>query len=152
MAVTHETGVGNPPAAEPATDGIGSRHRAQPTIGQLLSGMALDTRNLVTSELTLAKLEVTGAIDGIKAGAVSLAGGAAVLVAGLGALVAAAILGLATVLAPWLAALIVGVILAVIGAVMLSAGKSRMSASSFTPDRALRAVRRDAETVKRNVR
>ena len=73
------------------------------------------------------------------------------LVAGLGALVAAAILALAMVVEPWLAALIVGVVLAIIGAVMVSAGKSKMSASSFTPDRALRAVRRDAETVQRNV-
>ena len=111
MAMTNETGFSNPAAASHEPDSAASRPRAQASIGQLISGMALDTRNLVTSELALAKMVVE----------------------------------------PWLAALIVGVVLAIIGAVMVSAGKSKMSASSFTPDRALRAVRRDAETVQRNV-
>ena len=151
MAITHEAGFSNPAATSHEPDSAASRHRAQPSIGQLISGVALDTRNLVTSELALAKMEITDAINEVKSGAVSLVGGVVVLVAGLGALVAAAILALAMVVTPWLAALIIGVILAIFGAVMVSAGKSKMNVSSLTPDRALRAVRRDAETVQRNV-
>ena len=80
---------------------------------------------LFRKEVALAKAEAVESFSHLKAAAISMASGGAVLFAGLLVLLAAAVLGLSHVVADWLAALIVGGIVSVVGFVMINSGKNK---------------------------
>jgi VIT1/CCC1 family predicted Fe2+/Mn2+ transporter len=121
----------------------------QESASGLLSRLVNDATALVRNEVALAKSEFRETINTIKIAVGSMATGAAVLIVGLLSLTAAAVLALALVIAPWAAALIVGVVLAVVGLVLLQAGKKKLEPSALSMDRTQDSLRRDAEVIAR---
>lgn len=118
------------------------------SIPQLMSDVATETRDLVRTEVRLARAELSQKVAQIESGVVFLAGGGLVAFAGFLVLLFAAVFGLANWIDPWLSALIIGAIIVVVGVVMLMKGRNNLKASSLTPDRTLDSVRRDAELAK----
>ena len=115
----------------------------------LLGRLMGEVSTLFRKEIALAKAEVSEAASEAKAGAISVAAGGAILFAGVLVLLAAIVLLLAQVMETWLAALIVGAVVAVIGFVLMQSGKKKLEPSSFKPERAQEALRKDKEMVQR---
>jgi xanthine/uracil permease len=126
-----------------------SAHRAadRPLTG-LLSELAQETTTLVRKEVELAKAEMSEKVNQATTGAVSLAAGGMVAFAGVIFLLLAATFGLATIMEPWLAALIVGGVVTVIGIVLVSMGKSRLSARNLQPNRTISTLQDDKRWAK----
>lgn len=102
---------------------------------------------LFRKEIALAKAEVTQGFSQVKAGAISMASGGAVLFAGFLVLLAAAVFGLSNVMPDWLAALIVGAVVISIGFVMIYSGKNKMDPSVLKPEKTQHALQKDKEMV-----
>jgi len=113
----------------------------------LLGRLFDDATALLRNEVQLAKAEFLNAANEVKTRAVSMAAGGALLAVAALVFVTAAILALAEVVAPWLAALIVGVVLAIIGAILLSAARKRLSSGNL--ERTKASLERDANVVAR---
>jgi len=132
-----------------------SQHEAQvrertSAIG-LLRRLVDEFSVLFRKEIALAKAEAVQSFSHLKAAAISMASGGAVLFAGLLVLLAAAVLGLSHVVADWLAALIVGGIVSIVGFVMINSGKNKFDPSSLKPERTQRALQQDKEMVERRM-
>ena len=137
----------NNPSGNPAASSHAARE-SDSTAG-LLSRLVGEVSTLVRKEIALAKAEVSEAISDAKAGAISIAAGGALLFAAGLILFAAIILLLAEVMEPWLAAFIVCAVVGIIGFILIQSGKKKLSASSFTPERAQESLRKDKEMVQR---
>lgn len=133
-------------AADARTDGRGDR-----SAGALLRQLANDVAVLFRKELALAASEVGESVGEAKKGVASLVTGGAVLYAGFLFLLGAAAIYLATLMPAWAAALIVGAVTAIVGAIMVSAGKSKVHATSFAPSRTVDSMRKDAQTIRRQM-
>jgi uncharacterized membrane protein YqjE len=134
----------------------GRESRMQPdersrSAADLLRQLLADVTVLLRKELALAGAEISHSVDTAKQGAVSMATGGAVLYAGALFLLGAVTLWLATKMPAWTAALIVGAIVTIIGLIMLTAGKKRISASSFTPERTVDSLRKDKDALRRQM-
>jgi putative superfamily III holin-X len=132
-----------------------SQHEAQvreraSAIG-LLRRLVDEFSVLFRKEIALAKAEAVQSFSHLKAAAISMASGGAVLFAGLLVLLAAAVLGLSHVVADWLAALIVGGLVSIVGFVMINSGKNKFDSSSLKPERTQRALQQDKEMVERRM-
>ena len=112
--------------------------------GDLLRQLVADVSTLFRKELALVASEVGQSVDEAKHGVQSMITGGAVLYAGVLFLLAAITLFIANFLAVWLSALIVG-------AIMVSAGKKRMSTHTLTPERTIASLRKDVDAVGRQV-
>jgi hypothetical protein len=137
----------NNPAGNPGATAYTARD-SESTAG-LLSRLVGEVSTLVRKEIALAKAEISEAVSDAKAGAVSIAAGGALLFAAALILFAAIILLLSEVMEPWLAAFIVCAVVGIIGFVLMQSGKKKLSASSFTPERAQESLRKDKEMVQR---
>lgn len=124
------------------------QHRERESIPHLLRQLSDQITHLFTKEMALARSEVRQAVGRTKIGIGSVATGGAVLFGGFLVLLAAAVAGLTLVLSLWLAALIVGGVTAIVGAVMLGAGKKKLDASALKPDRTTESLHRDSDLVK----
>ena len=123
------------------------------SVSDLVKQLSEQTATLVRQEMKLAQTELQE--KGKKAGIGAGLFGAGGLVAFFGAatLIAAAVLGLATAVEPWLAAVIVGVVLLAAAGVAALLGKKQIDeATPPAPERAMRSVKRDVDTVKRRAR
>jgi Putative Actinobacterial Holin-X, holin superfamily III len=132
-----------------------SQHEAQvrereSAIG-LLRRLVDEFSLLFRKEIALAKAEAVQSFSHLKAAAISMASGGAVLFAGLLVLLAAAVLGLSHVVADWLAALIVGGLVSIVGFVMINAGKNKFDSSALKPERTQRALQRDKDLLARRM-
>jgi hypothetical protein len=132
-----------------------SQHEAQvrereSAIG-LLRRLVDEFSVLFRKEIALAKAEAVESFSHLKAAAISMASGGAVLFAGLLVLLAAAVLGLSHVVADWLAALIVGGIVSIVGFVMINSGKNKFDSSSLKPEKTQRALQQDKEMLERRM-
>jgi len=119
------------------------------SMAALLRRLMNELSTLFRQELQLAGVEFTDALKKFVAGLASVAAGAAVLYAGLLVLLASAVLALAQVVDPWLAALIVGVVPVAIGLIMVFAGMKRMDPSAVKPERTIRSLHQDKDTLTR---
>lgn len=124
-----------------------SEHSPAALLRQLVNEAAL----LFRKEIALAASEVSQSIDRAKTGAISMVSGGAVLYAGLLFLLGAAALALAMVVPAWAAWLIVGAATTVVGMILVTTGKNRVSANSFTPDRTVDALRKDSVAIRRQM-
>ena len=113
--------------------------------------MVEESSSLVRKEIALAKAEAVQSFSHLKAAAISMASGGAVLFAGLLVLLAAAVLALSHVVADWLAALIVGGLVSIVGFVMINSGKNTFDSSALKPERTQRALQQDKEMVERRM-
>ena len=132
-----------------------SQHEAQvrereSAIG-LLRRLVDEFSLLFRKEIALAKAEAVQSFSHLKAAAISMASGGAVLFAGLLVLLAAAVLGLSHVVADWLAALIVGGLVSIVGFVMINSGKNKFDSSALKPERTQRALQRDKDLLARRI-
>lgn len=147
---TYSSGSGPGSGPTVAESAAGTRTGdADTTTTGLLRRLVDDLQTLVRKELALARSEITQSVNDAKQGMASLATGALVLYAGVLTLLASAVLGLSKVVQPWLAALIVGGIVAIVGFVMLQAGRKKLEPSALYPDRTAEALRRDKDMVQR---
>lgn len=125
--------------ARPAAGGT------EPSLGELFKQLAQDSSTLVRQEMALAKAEMRENLAGMVKGVALLAvGGVALLMAGL-ALLLFLIYLLGDLLGDeyWLGALIVGVLFAILGAVLLATGRSKMKEADLKPDQTLATLRED---------
>lgn len=126
----------------------------------LLRDLRDESISLIQEEVSLARTEIQEKISEARAGAVSMATGAAVLAAGLLMLLFAAAAGLyaamlvmevSPMIAGWLAPLIVGAIVAIIGGALLAAGKRKVEPSNLRPERTERSLRETGAWAERKV-
>lgn len=125
---------------------------AEKSVTGLIRDLAHDATELFTKEVALAKSEITHSLQEAKTGAVSVISGGSVLFAGFLFLLGAATLGLAQVMQLWLAALIVGGVVALIGFIMVQAGKKKLETSAFTPEHTLNSLRKDRDAARGVIR
>jgi len=104
------------------------------TVGELLGKVTTDLSTLMRQEVELAKVEIKEeATETAKAGAMLGAGGLVGYLALLILLLAAA-WALAEALPLWASLLIVGVLTAIVAAVLISVGRSKLSAIPAAPN------------------
>jgi hypothetical protein len=144
---------------EPNDQGIGDNERqtfssrassgrsAKDLLRQLVSDVAM----LFRKELALAAAEVGQSVDEAKKGATSMITGGAVLYAGILFLLAAVAVWIATMLPAWAGPLIVGAATTIVGLIMVLTGKRKVSARSFTPNRAVDSLRKDTNAIRRQM-
>ena len=126
-------------------DPVDARERG---FGELVKDLASQTSTLVRKEIQLAQAEVTekGKVAGKGAG--MLAGAAVAALLGLGALTTVLIVALDGALPLWLAALILTVVWLVIAAVLASAGKNALKASTPPAPQTVETVKEDIQWAK----
>ena len=119
----------------------------------LLSQLIEDVSGLIHSEMSLAKAEVNQSVSDAKTGLSSMAMGLAVLIPGVALLVVALVLIIEafTGLQAWSSTLLVGLVVTVIGAVLLSTAKSKLSAQNMLPTRTQASIQKDANLVERKL-
>lgn len=126
------------------------------TLFGLITDLWRETSTLLREEVELAKAELSEKASHAGSGIASIATGGAVLFAGFLMLLFAASAGLARALPPehaaWLAPLIVGAVVALIGYIMLAAGRRRLRAGELKPTHTLTSLRRDGRLVKEHIR
>ena len=119
----------------------------------LLSQLVEDVSGLVRTEMSLAKAEVNQSVTDVKTGLSSMAMGLAVLIPGVCLLVVALVLIIEafTGLEAWSATLLVGVVVTVIGAILLSTAKAKLSAENMMPTRTQASLQKDANLVEKKL-
>ena len=119
----------------------------------LLSQLIEDVSGLVRTEMSLARAEVNQSVSDVKTGFSSMAMGLAVLIPGVALLVVALVLIIEafTGLEAWSSTLLVGVIVTVIGAILLSTAKAKLSAENMLPSRTQSSVKKDADLAQRKL-
>jgi len=121
-------------------------------IQNLIAAALRDAGDLARKELALFKAEMTDNLRTLAMGVVMMMGAAVLAILSLIWLTQALVNWLATVVhSPALAALIVGGVLAAAAVGLGLYGRSVMSASTLTPDRSLRSLRRDGEVLSESV-
>ena len=120
-------------------------------VGVLVAGLIKDVQELVRGEIKLATTE-------LKEDASAAGKGIGFLVAGgLVGLIALAFVGLAaaalldTWMPTWIAVGIVAVALAVIAAILVMSGKSKLSAGNLKPEQTIASLQEDKEWAKRQM-
>ncbi len=136
-----------PVTPEPET----SRNRGSESISDLIRDLATDLSTLLGKEIELGKSEVRESVSEAQTAVGAIVTGAVVAMAGLVVLLMSAVYGLSNLVEPWLAALIVGAAALLIGYLMVSSAKKKMSANSMVPDRTLGAAQKDKATLKRTI-
>lgn len=126
------------------------------SVGSLLSTLLNEITALVRGEAELAKAEMSEKTHQAMAGVAAIAIAGAVLLGGFLTLLAAVVLLLNEVLppetSPWISAVIVGGVVTLIGALMLKAGLSKVSAQGLMPNRTINSLRNDKALSKEHQR
>jgi xanthine/uracil permease len=136
---------------EPEVDVARRYNGGEPSLGELFSNLAYDTRTLVVQEVALAKAEMSQKLNQGKRGATYLGIGGAIAYAGLLALIGAAIMALALFMADWLAALIVGVVVAIVGYVLIQKGLNELKPEELKPTQTIESVKETKEWAKEQI-
>lgn len=121
------------------------------SITDLVRHLATDISMLLRKELALAKSEVGESVTQAQTAIGAIVTGATIATAGLVVLLMSAVYGLSSVVAPWLAALIVGAAAFLIGFVMISSAKKKLSAGALAPERTMESHDKDKDTLQRAV-
>lgn len=130
----------------------GANRYENESVPGLVKKLAFDLSTLFRQELALAKAEMTSAAKDVRRGISSVAVGGSILYAGVLFLLVGVMLLLANWVSLPVAAFIVGGVVAIVGAILLQAGKSKMNIDTLKPDRTMQAVRKDADMAKRKVK
>ena len=125
-----------------------STHVDDRPLGELFSEMTSQVQDLVRKEVELAKLETKDQMaKATKAGALLAVAGVTGFFAAL-LLSFAAAWGLAEAIPPGLAFLAVGLLYAVVGGLMLTAGRKKLSSVKPVPEQTIKTLRKDVEVAK----
>lgn len=122
------------------------------SLPDLMRDLLNQLTNLVRDEIQLAKAEMSEKTGELGSAAGMFGGALAFAVGGIVVLMMSGVYALSEVVQPWLAALIVGVGALILSFILLSAGKSKLSAKNLAPSRTARSVQSDAQLVKEKVR
>jgi VIT1/CCC1 family predicted Fe2+/Mn2+ transporter len=124
---------------------------SQESVGSLISGLLQDLQELVRGEVQLARTEIRE--DAMTAGRAlgSIAAGAFVGVTGFIFLMLGVTYLINKELEMWISAGIVGAVLAIIAAVMISAGRKKLSAGNFKPEQTIETLKEDQEWAKQQM-
>ena len=115
------------------------------SFGQTINGTIANLREILRSEIELAKTEIKEALRRVAKAVVFYAVAAILALFGLGFILLACVYALAYLVQPWLAALIVGVAVAAISGGALIVARKHTQRVSFRMEQTI-------ETVKENVR
>lgn len=120
--------------------------RSDDSLQQLVGRALRDAIELAGHEFSLFRTEMAENVGKMAGGAGMFAVAGVFGVASLIWLTQALVYGLDLVVhSQWLSALIVGAALAIIAAVLVFMGRSRMSAATLAPTRTIRSLKRDGE-------
>ena len=97
---------------------------------------------LARAEAALVKSEINEKINEAEKGVAGLVAGGALLGAGVLVLLFAAVIALDQVLELWQAALLVGGVVTLLGLIMVTSGKHKLSAENLEPKRTLEEINR----------
>ena len=116
------------------------------SVGSLFVDLTRELKDLFTTEVELARAELSSKIEHLTTGLGSLVVGGAVALVGAMTLVAAAIIALHryAIEELWVAASVVGVAVTLIGLGLIATGKSRMDPEKLVPKRVAENLREDA--------
>lgn len=122
------------------------------SVPDLLSDILREATELFRTEGRLIRAELSDKFAQIQLAGGSLVAGAICLLVSLIVLAGALVTALAKFMDPAWAALLVGVIVAVIGVVLLGAGKKSMEAVNLAPKRTLDQLQKDGQLAKEQTR
>jgi uncharacterized membrane protein YqjE len=122
------------------------------TIPDLLGDLVTDMTGLFRTETRLVRAELAESVRRMSTGVELIGAGGIILLVALLVLVQALVIALSNYLGASWASLAVGIALAVIGAIMVSRGKSDLSASTLIPERTVEQASRDAQLVKEQIK
>lgn len=134
-----------PVAPAPMTN----QERDPKSMTDLIRHLATDLSTLLSKEVELAKAEVGESVSEAKLAVSGMATGGVISIAGLVVLLMSAVYGLSNVVAPWLAALVVGAAALIVGLVMASSAKKKLSARALVPERTLESAKKDKKILER---
>ncbi|MGE5179621.1 MAG: phage holin family protein [Bacteroidota bacterium] len=124
------------------------RPLAGASTGELLGQFFGQTKELLKTELDLAKAEVGSSVKSAVTMTVGFLAAAVFGVLGLGLLCSAAVLALATSMSAWLAALVVGVVMLVIGGIVAGAARAKGKAVKNPLERTQKTLKEDVQWAK----
>ena len=122
------------------------------SVPDLLGDVLHETTELFRTEGRLIRSEISDKLTQVQLAGGSLAAGAICLLVALIILAGALVTALAKVMDPAWAALLVGVAIAVIGALLLAAGKKSLEGVNLAPERTLTQLQKDGQLVKEQAR
>lgn len=136
---------------EPYAPGAAASPVPERSIGTLFRQLSRELGTLLRQESALARAELRERVGAVGTGIAALACGAALGFAGLLILLEAAVHALAAVTGSLaLSGLLVGGAAAVIGAVLLFAGRRRIRTEEMVPRRSIESLRQDVEIITGN--
>ena len=120
-----------------------------PSVGELFSGLARDTQELLRNEVALVKAEMSQSAKQMVSAVVKIAAGALILYAGFLMLLWAAVFGLREAdLSWWASALIVGGAALFVGLILTLWAKSQLKTASLAPSQTIDSLKEDRTWVK----
>ena len=122
------------------------------SLGEMVSGLAMDVQDLVKGEIALARAEFDQKLHRLIGAFVWVLGGSLVGFAGLVVLLQGGAAALALRLPAWAAQLIVGVTIIVVGAVVARAGLGMLTLKTLAPKRTAANLQQDVRMVKEHTR
>lgn len=122
------------------------------SVPDLLGDLLRETTELFRTEGKLIRAEISDKITQVQLAGGSLVAGAICLLVSLIVLAGALVVALGKLMDPAWAALLVGVVIAVIGVVLLAAGKKSLEAVNLAPERSLAQLQKDGQLVKEQTR
>lgn len=126
-----------------------ARRTDRRSLFQLISDIPTLVTDLVKGEIDQLKAEMIVKLKALGIGAGLIAAAAVVLLFMVGVLLTATILGLAVVMPGWLAALLVALLLLIIAAIIGLLGYRKLKGGlPPIPEKTIKSVRRDIDTVK----
>jgi len=125
----------------------GSQRLSQPSFVSLLGALANDAKDLLLQEVSLTRLEVQYELRKAKTAAIALGIGIGIIAAGgiLLMLMLVHVLAALTVIPLWGCYGIVGSVLALLGGVVLAAGKTKAEELDVVPQRTVERIKESAQ-------
>ena len=122
--------------------------KGERSIGQLVSELTKELRELLRQELELFTVEMKEKLVKVAKDAVAIGIGAFLLYMGSFVLVAAIVLGLATVMPAWGAALLVAVVFMAIGGLLVQKGRKDLTQLDMKPEQTTETLKETAQWAK----
>jgi membrane protein len=126
--------------------------QTQRSVSDVLQDIIGNLQQIVRDEFRLAKVEVEDKAHRAARPASILAAGAVLGLYGLGFLLLAAVYGLSLVIAPWLAALLVGAVLAIVAAILVSSGRTRLNEIDPVPEKTVQSMKENVQWTKEQIK
>lgn len=135
--------------AEPAV--YPTNNTAEPSIGSLFTDLTDDMGKLVRQEIELARVETMQKVNRAMRSAILMAAGGLVAYAGFITLLITAAIALGSFMPYWLSSLIVGVVVLIVGALLISSGRSSLNKLTVVPENTVQSIKEDARWAKEQV-